>query len=211
MSSASLNKMTVPLPTGQNSRYQGLLMPKLQYRFRVYFTNFGASGNSIELVKQVIDVSKPNMSFENVVLDVYNSKVNIAGKHSWEPITINLREDINNEVQKAIGTQIQKQFDFNEQSQSRSGIYKFTTRIQQLDGGNGVHFADDCVIDTFELYGCYIESVNYNTLNYATSDPVTISLTLRYDNAVQSTGGVGIGTTVGRLVGSTGGNSALFT
>lgn len=202
MATGSLDKLTVPLPQGQTSSYQGLLMPKLQYRFRVTFTSFG-NGVSTELTKQVIDVQKPQIAFENIVLDIYNSKVNIAGKHSWEPVTINLREDITNNVQQMVGEQIQKQFDFYEQSQAAAGMdYKFTTYIQQLDGGNGDHFSEeDCILDTFTLYGCYIENVNYNTLNYATSEPLTISLTIRYDNALQDDQS-GIGADVGRLVGS---------
>lgn len=202
MATGSLDKLTVPLPQGQTSSYQGLLMPKLQYRFRVQFTSFG-NGVSTELTKQVIDVQKPQIAFENIVLDIYNSKVNIAGKHSWEPVTINLREDITNNVQQMVGEQIQKQFDFYEQSQAAAGMdYKFTTMIQQLDGGNGDHYSEeDCILDTFTLYGCYIENVNYNTLNYATSEPVTISLTIRYDNALQDEE-TGIGADVGRLVGS---------
>ncbi len=123
----------------------------------------------------------------------------MAGKHTWEPITINLREDVNNNVQKLTGEQLQKQFDFYEQSSAASGQdYKFTTRMEILDGGNGVN--TPTVLETFELYGCYLESANYNTLAYATSEPVTVTLAVRYDNAVQSPQGTGIGTAIGRTV-----------
>ena len=91
----SLTKMTVPLATDQSSATQGLLMPKLQYRFRVSFINFGVANITTELTKQVIDVTRPNVTFEKVTLDVYNSRVYIAGKHTWDPISINLREDVN--------------------------------------------------------------------------------------------------------------------
>ena len=43
MPSSSLNKMTVPLASDQSASTQGLLMPKLRYRFRVMFENFGTS------------------------------------------------------------------------------------------------------------------------------------------------------------------------
>ena len=108
----SLTKMTVPLATDQSATSQGLLMPKLQYRFRVSFLNFGVDNITTELTKQVIDLSRPNVSFEKVPLDVYNSKVYIAGKHTWDPMNINLREDVNSNVQKLVGQQLQKQFDF---------------------------------------------------------------------------------------------------
>jgi hypothetical protein len=50
------------------------------------------------------------------------------------------------------------------------------------------------------LYGCFLQQVNYNELNYATSEPVTIALTIRYDNAIQSPLGTGVGTPVGRSI-----------
>ena len=149
--------------------------------------------------KQVIDLTRPVVSFEKVPLDVYNSKIYIAGKHTWDPMTINLREDVNSEVQKLVGQQLQKQFDFFEQSSAASGVdYKFGLHIEILDGGNGGY--DPTVLETFELYGCFIENANYNTLNYAVSDPVTIGLTISFDNAIQtdSTNTAGIGTNVGR-------------
>jgi hypothetical protein len=200
MAISTLSKITVPLASGDSASNQGLLMPKLQYRFRVSLENFGVSTPTTELTKQVIDVTRPNVSFEQMTLDVYNSRVYLAGKHTWEPITLNLREDVNNNVQKLVGEQLQKQFDFYEQSSAASGQdYKFTTRIEILDGGNGANVPT--VLETFELYGCYCESANYNSLAYSNStDPVSVTLAIRYDNAIQSPQGTGIGTAVGRTV-----------
>ena len=201
MAISTLSRLTVPLDSNASASTQGLLMPKLQYRFRVSLENFGVSAPTTELTKQVVDVTRPNVSFEQITLDVYNSKVYLACKHTWEPITLNLREDASNNVQKSVGEQLQKQFDFFEQSSARSGAdYKFVTRIEILDGGNGEQTPD--VLETFELYGCYLESANYNTLAYATSDPVSIALTIRYDNAIQTPENTGIGTAVGRAINS---------
>jgi hypothetical protein len=200
MAISTLSKITVPLASGDSASNQGLLMPKLQYRFRVSLENFGVSTPTTELTKQVIDVARPNVSFEKMTIDIYNSRVYLAGKHTWDPITLNLREDVNNNVQKLVGEQLQKQFDFYEQSSAASGQdYKFTTRIEILDGGNGAN--TPTVLETFELYGCYVESANYNQLAYSNStDPVSIALNIQYDNAVQSPQGTGIGTAIGRTV-----------
>jgi hypothetical protein len=201
MAISTLSKFTVPLANDQSSASQGLLMPKLQYRFRVVLENFGVSTPRSELTKQVMDCTRPNLTFDNITLDVYNSKVYMAGKHTWEPITINIRDDVNNAVSKLVGEQVQKQFDFFEQASAVSGIdYKFTSRIEMLDGGNGASTPN--VLETWELYGAYIESVNYNTLAYNTSDPVTITLNIRYDNAIQTPQGTGIGTAVTRTLGT---------
>ena len=198
MAISTLSKITVPLASGDSASNQGLLMPKLQYRFRVSLENFGVSTPTTELTKQVIDIARPNVSFEQMTIDIYNSRVYLAGKHSWEPITLNLREDVNNNVQKLVGEQLQKQFDFFEQSSAASGQdYKFVTRIEILDGGNGAN--TPTVLETFELYGCYVESANYNSLAYSNStDPVSVTLSIRYDNAIQSPQGTGVGTAIGR-------------
>ena len=206
MAISTLSKFTVPLANDQSSASQGLLMPKLQYRFRVVLENFGVSTPRSELTKQVMDVTRPNLTFDDITLDVYNSKIYLPGKHTWEAITINLRDDVNNSVSKLVGEQVQKQFDFFEQASAASGIdYKFTTRIEMLDGGNGATAPG--ILETWELYGSYVQSVNYNSLAYATSEPATITLSIKYDNAIQTPQGTGIGSAVTRTIGtlSTGG------
>lgn len=208
MAISTLSKLTVPLDSSASSSNQGLLMPKLQYRFRVTLENFGVSSPSTEITKQVIDVTRPNLTFENMELHVYNSKINYAGKHTWEAITLNVRDDVTGGVQKLVGEQIQKQFDFFEQSSAASGAdYKFVSRIEILDGGNGAN--DVSVLETFELYGCYVENVNYQQLAYNSSEPVQIQMSIRYDNAIQTPQGTGIGTAVGRTINtlSTGGGA----
>ena len=98
---------------------------------------FGVAA-ATELTKQVQEVTRPKVSFEEMTLDVYNSKVKLAGKYTLENITLTLRDDASGQVQKLVGQQIQKQYDFMEQASARSGIdYKFTVRIEVLDGGNG--------------------------------------------------------------------------
>ena len=177
----------ISIPTEGAGSNSSLLMPKLQYRFRVLLDNFGTTGGpdgTREISRQVVDVTRPNVSFEQMTIDAYNSRTYLAGKHTWEPITLTLREDANNNVQKVVGQQLQRQFDFFEQSSAvSSGSYKFQTRIEILDGGNGANGAN--VIDRFQLVGCYIESANYNSLAYATNEPVTTTLSIRYDNAIQ--------------------------
>ena len=177
----------ISIPTEGAGSNSSLLMPKLQYRFRVFLDNFGTTGaadGTREMSRQVVDVTRPNLSFEQMTIEAYNSRTYLAGKHTWDPITLTLREDANNNVQKVVGQQIQRQFDFYEQSSAvASGTYKFQTRIEILDGGNGANGAN--VIDRFHLVGCYVESANYNTLAYATNEPVTTTLSIRYDNAIQ--------------------------
>ena len=200
MAVGSLTRMTVPLASDQSNPTQGLLMPKLKYRFRVVFENFGVSTPRTELTKQVIDFTRPSVTFDEIPIEIYNSRIYLAGKHTWEMLTVNLRDDASGEVAKLVGEQLQKQLDFNEMASAASGIdYKFLTRCEILDGGNGT--AQPTVLETWEIYGCYLNQVNYNDLNYGSSEAVTMTLQIRFDNAVQTPNGSGVGTTVARLAG----------
>lgn len=200
MAVASLTKFTVPLATDQSASSQGLLMPKLAFRFRASFEGFGVGSNRVELTKQIVSFARPTVSFGDIVVDIYNSKVKLAGKPEWGDVSVVLRDDAPGNVTKLVGEQVQKQFDFMEQSSAASGIdYKFITRLEMLDGGNGVN--EPTVLETWELYGCYIQSAAYGDMNYSSNEPVQITLTLKYDNAVQTPGGVGIGTFIGRTIG----------
>jgi hypothetical protein len=201
MAIASLTKFTVPLATNQSASTQGLLMPKLKYRFRAVFENFGVSTDRVELTKQVSDISRPNLNFNPFVIEAYNSKVNLVGKPSWEPVSVNLRDDAGGNVSRLVGEQIQKQFDFAEQSSASSGIdYKFVLKFEMLDGGNGANAAT--VLETWELYGAFVTTVNYGEMNYGTSEAAMISLSITYDNAIQTPSGTGVGTAVGRTLGT---------
>jgi hypothetical protein len=200
--SNSLFNMTVASDNAGGN--QGLLMPKLQYRFRVNFLNFGVDvDGGLSLTKQVMDVSRPNVTFDDITLQVYNSRIYLPGKHTWQPVTVNIRDDASGSVAKAVGQQLQKQMDFVEQASAASGQdFKFQTNIQILDGGNGA--SAPIVLENWELYGCYLQTANYQTLNYATSEAVSIALTIRYDNAVQTQGDTlgtaGVGQRIGRII-----------
>jgi hypothetical protein len=202
MSVSSLTRMTTPLANDQSSTTQGLLMPKLKYRFRVVFENLGVSTPRTELTKQVMDFARPEPTFDEITLDVYNSRIKLAGKPSWGDIQCQVRDDASGSVSKLIGEQLQKQYDFMEQASAASGIdYKFITRLEMLDGGNGAH--EPRVLETWELYGCYLQNVAYGGLDYGDSNPVTITMTLRFDNALQTPLSSGVGTDVGRTLGDT--------
>lgn len=201
MATASQSLFNMTVASDNAGGNQGLLMPKLQFRFRVNFLNFGTNTSTIELTKQVIDCSRPNVQFTEITLPIYNSTMYLAGKHAWQTLSVNIRDDASNSVTKLVGQQLQKQMDFVEQASAASGQdYKFQTNIEILDGGNGTTAPG--VLETWECYGCFLQTANYNTLNYGTSDVVTIALTLRFDNAIQSPIGSGVGSTIARKAGS---------
>ena len=204
MAIAALSNFTVPLASDQSASSQGLLMPKLKYRFRISFENFGSSGSTTELTKQVAEAARPSLKFADQVIEIYNSKIHYAGKPTWDPISIKLRDDVTNSVATLVGEQVQKQFDFFEQSSAATaGDYKFTMRIEMLDGGNGGN--TPTTLETWVCYGCYVVSSNWQDLKYSEQGPVMIDLSIQFDNAVQTnpTNGVGSANSVQKFPGGT--------
>ncbi len=178
----TINKFGVPLGPGGldiGSR-GGIFQPKLKYRFRVRTVSFGPTGpkTQVDLTQQVMNVGKPKISQEEVVIDSYNSKAWVAGKHTWEAIQLVVRDDITNAVSKLVGHQLQKQLNHFEQTAPVAGVnYKFATFIETMDGGNNV------VQETWVLEGCWLQNVDYDALDYATSDVQMITMTVRFDSA----------------------------
>jgi tetrahydromethanopterin S-methyltransferase subunit H len=87
------------------------------------------------------------------------------------------------------------------QASAAAGIdYKFVTRIEMLDGGNGASTPN--VLETWECVGCFLQSVDYGSLNYGSNEIVTVDLTIKIDNATQSPIGTGVGSAVARKLGT---------
>lgn len=193
MAVSSLTRFTVPLGGNQSASTQGLLMPKLKFRFRALFENFGVSNPKTELTKQVITFARPSVTMEPIEIPIYNSRIYLAGRPTWSTSAITLRDDAGGNVSRLVGEQLQKQYDFLEQASASSAIdYKFQTVLEVLDGANGA--TEPTVLEAWRLEGCFLSEVNYQDMDYGSNEPVTIQMTLRYDNALQTTGG-GVGTT----------------
>lgn len=184
-----LSKFGVPL----NGAKLGILHPKQKYRFRVIWQGFGMYTNAVELTQNIMTCTRPKPGFEEVKLDAYNSVAWIAGKHTFETIEIKLRDDITNAVASSIGAQIQKQMNHFEQTSAVAGInYKFSMEIHSLDG------TDNEELESWVLEGCWLKDVQYSDSDYASGDPQEITMTIRFDNAVNLSGmNTNDGTTVG--------------
>lgn len=184
---STLNNFGVPGGDGANL---GILQPKLSYRFRVTLQGFGKVGDTASsttiLTRQVMNVTRPKVSHEEVILDSYNSRAYVAGKHTWEPVSIVLRDDAANNLSKLVNLQVQRQLDHRTQLASvvdvgQAGLnYKFTTKIDTLDGQS------TSPTETFTLEGCFLQNLDYGQQDYASSEPVQLTLTLRFDNCLHT-------------------------
>jgi hypothetical protein len=187
---ADLSKFGVPL----DGEKQGILQPKLLYRFRVVFQNFGTNNNLRELTANVQSVTRPNITHAKGEVHSYNSVAYYAGKHTWNPIQLIVRDDITNAVTSAVHSQVQRQLNHLEQIGPVAGTnYKFSMQIHTLDGTNAEE------LESWQLDGCFLESVENNEFNYTdTAGHMLINMSIQYDNATLLSGpNDNDGTTVG--------------
>jgi hypothetical protein len=172
----------VPLPGFGNSG-GGILMPKLKYRFRVLVFDFGDGLGALDLTRQVITAGRPQIQYNNTPLHSYNNIAYVAQKPEWQPIEVVVRDDISNLVTSAISAQNQAQMNHYTQSSARAASnYKFEMALQTLDGSmnEGIN-----VLEEWYIEGCYLETIQYDSMDYSSSDPVQITMSIRYDNATQ--------------------------
>lgn len=174
----------------------GILHPKHKNRWRITFAGMAGAAATADLSLQAISASRPSLTFEEIKLDRYNSTAYIGGKHSWDPLTVTVEDDITGRASIVVQQQLEMQQKligadgaWLNASSSASG-YKFATKLEMLDGNEGV-------IETWRMEGCWIQNSNYGDLDYSASEAVTIALTVRFDHARQDLTGSGLGTALG--------------
>lgn len=183
---ATINDIGIP---GVGS---GILQPKLRNRWRVTFANLAGGVDSQPLSLQAITVTRPSLSFEEIQLDRYNSRAWIAGKHMWEPMTLTVEDDVVGTATQVINDQLQgQQFLIGAEGQflaarEEGSLYKFVTNLEMLDG-------NDQVIEKWTIEGCWLQAVDWTEMDYAASEAVQITMTIRYDHARQDIGGFNAG------------------
>lgn len=179
MATNTLLKFGVPL--GANEGRGGQITPKLAFKFRVRFFNFGPINGGLDLTQMIQSCDRPGRTFATYDLHTYNSISHGAGKGSFNTINVSVYDDITNDARALIDYQLQKQENAFEQTTPAAGInYKFTMLIENMDGG------DVNVLDSWYLEGCFISNHTESQNNYTQSNGInTIGFTVMYDNATQ--------------------------
>lgn len=179
----------------------GILHPKLKNKWRITFQDIGklVSGvNSRNLTMQAVNVTRPQLEFEEVAIHRYNSVAYVAGKHTWSAMNLTVEDDITGLATKVIKGQLETQqrlvgvdLDGRWLNTAATGSdYKFGLKLEQLDGDEGV-------VETWILEGVMIQSADFGDLDYSASEAATVQLTLRFDHARSIDSGEGYGTALG--------------
>jgi len=162
----------------------GVSHPRFKHKWAITFQNI--AGDEEPLRTNAINASRPKMQFEEVVLDRYNSKVYVAGKHVFETIDIQFEDDINGGVTSALQEQLELQqniIGLNASPRLASAAagqdYKFAVRMDLLEGSTAI-------VETWVIEGCFIQNIDYENVDYTTSETLKVTITLRFDHARQN-------------------------
>lgn len=121
--------------------------------------------------------SRPQISFDETVIDYINNKRYVAGKATFQPLNITLLDPIvPSESQKVIEW-LRLCYEPQTGRMGYAQFYQKTINMKLLDPVGAV-------VEDWEFQNTWIQDANFNDLDYTSSEPADISLVLRYDRFV---------------------------
>ena len=128
--------------------------------------------------------ARPNLSVEETEINMKHGKMYIPGKASWETITVTLYDVVGPQVKADIGalySWILSVYDFSKGIQN--GLC-MGSAIQDYAGVVTLNMYSGCgtVLEVWTLADAWPQAINWNDLDYSSSEEATIELTLRYAN-----------------------------
>ena len=143
--------------------------PKVKNRFIMYIEGIPAY-----LIRAM---ARPQIEFEEIVLDHINVKRYVKGKAAWQPIDITLYDPIVPSGAQAVLEWIRLGHESVTGRDGYSDFYKKDVTFNMLGPVGDI-------VEEWTLKGCYIENANFGTLDYSVSEAADITLTLKYDYAI---------------------------
>ena len=143
--------------------------PKLKNRFIMQI-----GGINAYLIKTA---NRPQIQFDEVILEHMNVTRYVKGKGRWQPIEITLYDPVVPSAAQQVMEWIRLSHESVTGRDGYADFYKKDVSFQVLGPVGDV-------VEEWELKGTFIQEANFGDLAFETSDPVEISLTLKYDYAV---------------------------
>ena len=118
----------------------------------------------------------PRWSVETQIVNVYNHKTIVQTKLNYEPITMTFYDQVNGTAERLMWDYVKGQFDDTDGSK-KPDFAPLTIEITMKDlSGDGL---GDKV---YTLTDAFITDAQHDTLDYATSDVILWTITVRYEN-----------------------------
>ena len=121
--------------------------------------------------------TRPNISIEEVEIPFINHKRFIAGKASFETLSVTLHDPIAPSGAQQVMERVRTHFESVSGRAGYAGFYKRDIQIKMLD-------PIGTVVELWDVKGAFLTAADFGSLDYGASDPSEISLTIRFDNCV---------------------------
>lgn len=118
--------------------------------------------------------AKPSMTNGEVVLDHINVKRKLKGKSMWNSIAITMYDPIVPSAAQQLMDWVRLHHESATGRDGYSSFYKKNITLEQLSGLGEI-------VEQWTLKGCYLQDVNFGSLDWSSEDIVTIEATLNYD------------------------------
>ena len=143
--------------------------PKLQNRFLMEIDGIPAY-----LIKSL---NRPQITFNNIVLDHINVKRKIKGKANWDPITCELYDPVTPSGAQSVMEWVRLSHESVTGRDGYSDFYKKNIHIRTLGPGGDV-------VEEWILKGAYCQNANFGPMDWTSDAPATISMTIEMDYAI---------------------------
>ena len=144
--------------------------PKRKFRWLVAFE--GIDGWTCKTA------ARPQITFDETVIDYGNTKRYLAGKASWQPITLTLYDPIVPSASQKMMEWVRLCYENVTGRMGYAATYKKASISLKLLDPIGA------VCEEWELQGAWVQDANFGDLDYSVSDPVEVAITVRFDQAV---------------------------
>jgi hypothetical protein len=169
------------MPIVLSSAEHSFREPKRQNRWILKFDSIpNADGTASEaLAIDILSANRPSVSTDPIELHRLNERFYFASKPTWEPITC-----------------IFYDYDKGKSAASQILYSWFTAIYNPLTGGQGYAIVyktnatlvmlgpDGKIIEVWDLFGAFPESVNWNDLTYEGTEAQQVEAVIRFDYAV---------------------------
>ena len=143
--------------------------PKLQNRFLMTI-----DGIPSYLINKI---SRPSVTFGEIVLDHINMKRKIKGKANWDNITCDLYDPVTPSGAQAVMEWIRLSHESVTGRDGYSDFYKKQIHIKTLGPVGDV-------VEEWILKGAYVQNANFGDMDWNSETPANISLTIVMDYAI---------------------------
>ena len=143
--------------------------PKLKNRFIMQ-----VDGIPAYMIKTA---NRPQITFEEVELNHMNVKRYVKGKGVWQQMQITLYDPVVPSAAQAVMEWVRLSLESVTGRDGYSDFYKKDVNFQVLGPVGDV-------VEEWTLKGTWILDAQFGDMDFATSEPVEITLTLRYDYAI---------------------------